>query len=218
MRTNAELDIEPLVKAKKELGLDVSIFIPHRGSLVDPSAREAFVEGIKKGVENAKRLDCKTINIMTGPELKGVPREVQHKNVVEGLKTLVPILEKAGVTGALEPLNQVNHAGYYLSYSKEAFEIIDEVGSPNIKVLFDCYHQQITEGNLISTITQNIDKIGYLHAAGNPGRNEINIGEINYPEIFKAVKATNYDGYFGLEYRPTKDVGESLREARKLCI
>ncbi|MFT6620803.1 MAG: hydroxypyruvate isomerase, partial [Limisphaerales bacterium] len=84
----------------------------------------------------------------------------------------------------------------------EAFDIVDQVGSPNVKVVFDIYHQQISEGHLIRNIVSNIDKIGHFHAAGNPGRNELQRGEINYAEVFAAIRATEFDGYVGLEYWP----------------
>ena len=124
------------------------------------------------------------------------------------------MLEAAGVTLVIEPLNElVNHAGYYLVRSDEAFEIIDEVGSDHVKVVFDIYHQQISEGHLIHNITTNIDKIAHFHAAGNPGRHELSHGEINYPKIFDAIRQTNYAGYIGLEYWPLLDPVVGLKEA-----
>jgi hydroxypyruvate isomerase len=108
----------------------------------------------------------------------------------------------------------VDHAGYFLIRSDEAFGIVDEVASPNVKVIFDIYHQQISEGHLIKNIVANIDKIGHFHAAGNPGRNELQKGEINYPEIFKAISETSFEGYVGLEYWPLeKDPVVALKEA-----
>lgn len=103
----------------------------------------------------------------------------------------------------IEPLNTlVDHKGYYLDRSKEGFQIVNEVDSPFVKVLYDIYHMQIMEGNIISTINQNIDKIGYFHAAGVPGRHELYIGELFYFNIFKAIKSTDFKGYVALEYFP----------------
>jgi len=87
-----------------------------------------------------------------------------------------------------------------LSSSWDAFGLVGEIGSPNVKILFDIYHQQITEGNLISNITEHIDRIGHFHAAGNPGRTEITKGEICYRNVFTAIKEAGYEGYIGLEY------------------
>ena len=122
------------------------------------------------------------------------------------------MLETAGRTLVIEPLNElVDHAGYYLIRSDEAFEIVEEVGSSNVKVVFDIYHQQISEGHLIRNIIQNIDKIGHFHAAGNPGRNELTRGEIHYPQVFEAIQSTNYEGYVGLEYWPVEPALEGLK-------
>ncbi len=110
--------------------------------------------------------------------------------LVDGLRQAAPLLEAANLTLVIEPLNdRIDHPGYYLVRSDEAFEIIDQVGSPSVKVVFDIYHQQISEGQLIANITSNIDKIGHFHAAGNPGRHELTRGELHYPSIFAAIQA-----------------------------
>lgn len=123
------------------------------------------------------------------------------------------MLEGSGVTLVIEPLNElIDHAGYYLIRSDEAFQIIDEVGSPAVKVVFDIYHQQISEGQLIANITANTSKIAHFHAAGNPGRHELTRGELNYPSIFAAIHETDFDGFVGLEYWPVDDPVSGLRE------
>ena len=117
----------------------------------------------------------------------------------------------------IEPLNEkVDHAGYYLVRSDEAFAIIDEVASENVKVVFDIYHQQISECDLITNIGDNIEKIGHFHAAGNPGRNELSSGEINYPEVFSMIQQANFHGYVGLEYWPKREPVEGLKEVAAL--
>lgn len=116
----------------------------------------------------------------------------------------------------IEPLNLlVDHPGYHLSTSEDSFDVIERVGNPYVKILFDIYHQQITEGNLIQNITENIRQIGHFHAAGNPGRNEITKGEINYRYVFQSIKELGYTGYIGLEYMVPGDPDDGLQEARK---
>ncbi|MGM0874763.1 MAG: TIM barrel protein [Bacillota bacterium] len=130
-------------------------------------------------------------------------REEQHRSIVEGLKACVPFLNESGIMLVIEPLNTlVDHKGYYLDSSKEGFQIVNEVDSPFVKVLYDIYHMQIMEGNIISTINKNINNIGYFHVAGVPGRHEPYIGELFYLNIFKAIKATGFKGYIALEYFP----------------
>ena len=134
-----------------------------------------------------------------------------------GLKAAAPILEEYDVTIMIEPLNTyVNHPGYYLWSSVEAFEIIREVDHPNVKVIYDIYHQQVMEGNIIPSITKNLDCIAHLHAAGHPGRNEMQYGENDYHNIIKAVDAAGYTGALGLEYRPLLDPIESLKSVKEI--
>lgn len=196
-------DLEALLSEVQRNRLSVSACCTKFISLVDPSARGAYLEGLQESIEAASRIGTPTLISQVGDFLPGVPREEQHQSLVDGLREAAPLLEAAGVTLVIEPLNElVDHAGYYLVRSEEAFEIVEKVGSPNVKVVFDIYHQQISEGNLIQNITGNIDKIGHFHAAGNPGRHELQRGEIHYPEVFRAIRQTEYSGYVGLEYWP----------------
>lgn len=196
-------DLEALLSEVQRNRLSVSACCTKFISLVDPSARGAYLEGLQESIEAASRIGTSTLISQVGDFLPGVPREEQHQSLVDGLREAAPLLEAASVTLVIEPLNElVDHIGYYLVRSEEAFEIVEEVGSPNVKVVFDIYHQQISEGNLIENITRHIDKIGHFHAAGNPGRHELQRGEIHYPEVFRAIRETEYSGYIGLEYWP----------------
>jgi hydroxypyruvate isomerase len=182
-------------------------------SLVDERVRSDYLQGLQESIETAKRLNCPTLISQVGDCVKGVSREAQHDSLVAGLREAAPILEQAGVTLVIEPLNElIDHPGYYLVRSDEAFQIVDEVDSPRVKVVFDIYHQQVSEGHVIANLTANIGKIGHFHAAGNPGRHELNRGELHYPSIFEAIRATDYDGYVGLEYWPLGDPVDGLQE------
>ena len=116
----------------------------------------------------------------------------------------------------IEPLNTyVNHPGYYLWSSLEGFQIVREVGSEFVKVVYDIYHQQVMEGNIIPTVTGNLACIAHLHAAGHPGRNELQYGESDYGVIFAAIDKAGYTGACGLEYSPLLDPVESLKIAKE---
>jgi len=206
-------DIDGIKAAKDKFGLTLATFgADAGGSLVDPSNRGKIADGMKRTAEVAHKLDCKSLIVTTGNEIPDVRRGAQHQSIVDGLKIAAKIMEDEGIILCLEPLNiLVNHKGYYLATSAEGFEIIDEVGSPNVKLLYDIYHQQITEGNLIDTITANIDKIGHFHLADVPGRHEPGTGEINYKNVFKSIAETNYQGFFGTEYWPIGSDDDSLK-------
>lgn len=196
-------DLDALVKAQKENDLEISACCTKFVSLVDYKERSLYLEGLKASIVVAKKLNTRILISQVGDFLDGVSRENQYQSLVDGLKEAASLLEESGITLVIEPLNDlVDHKGYFLVKSEEAFNIIEAVNSPNVKVVFDIYHQQISEGQLIKNIVSNIDKIGHFHAAGNPGRNELQRGEINYPEVFKAIKETGFKGYVGLEYWP----------------
>lgn len=206
-------DLTKLLAARDSQKLAISACCTKFISLVDTATRDDYLQGLEESIAAAKKLNCPTLISQVGDFREGVLRSAQHNCLVEGLKAAAPMLEDAGVTLVIEPLNElVDHAGYYLIRSDEAFQIIDQVGSPRVKVVFDIYHQQISEGHLIHNITSNIDKIGHFHAAGNPGRHELTRGEIHYPSVFEAIRETDYSGYVGLEYWPVDHPAIGLRE------
>ncbi|WP_123041962.1 hydroxypyruvate isomerase family protein [Cohnella candidum] len=194
-------DIGAVKAAQEENGLTLTAMCTKFVSLVDPAERDRYLEGLRESLEAARALGCKLLISQTGQDRVGVPRDEQRASLADGLRACVPLLEEAGVTLAVEPLNTaVDHAGYFLSSSDEAFGIVREVGSPFVKVLFDVYHQQITEGDLIRRIRANRHLIGHFHAAGHPGRGELDAGEIHYENVLGAIRETGYEGYVGLEY------------------
>jgi hydroxypyruvate isomerase len=143
--------------------------------------------------------------------------EEKYENVLAGLKTIAPLAEKAGVTLVLEPLNiYVDHPGYYLHGSALGFDLIRAVDSPNIRLLYDIYHMQVMEGNLITSLTHNLDVIGHIHVADVPGRHQPGTGEINYANVFKALKEAGYEKYIGLEFAPTVASEQAAAEALSL--
>nr|WP_233340982.1 TIM barrel protein [Haloprofundus sp. MHR1] len=119
--------------------------------------------------------------------------------------------EGADVTLVVEPLNTaVDHPGYFLTDTAEGIDIVREVDSPGVKLLYDVYHQQVTEGNVVETITENVDHIGHVHIADVPGRHEPGTGEIRYENVLAAIDDADYDGYVGCEFTPTVDPDEAL--------
>lgn len=183
------------------------------GPLVDPARRDDFLAGLRWAIEAARLLGATTLIATTGQALPGVERARQHASIVEGLRAAAPLLEDAGVGLALEPLNtKVDHAGYYLDSTAEGIQILDEVESPAVKLLYDCYHAQIMEGDLIRTLTSNLAKIGHVHLADNPGRHEPGTGEIAYRSVFAKLDQAGYPGYVGMEFRPLGDPLTTVQE------
>ncbi|MEK3883333.1 TIM barrel protein [Paenibacillus sp. PL2-23] len=205
-------DLEAIRRTKDELGMTLTTLLAKHNNLVDPAQREQYLAGIVETIEVARSLGCSRILTTTGNEMN-VPREVQHRSVVEGLKAAAPLVAEAGMILLLEPLNiKVNHPGYFLYRSDEAFSIIREVNEPAVKLLFDIYHQYITEGEVIPDILEGGGSIGHFHAAGYPGRHELHIGEMDYDAIFAAIRESGYDGYVGLEYFPQANPADGLEQ------
>ena len=173
--------------------------------LVNPRERDGFMKELAASIEAAKKAETKRLIVLTGNELGGMPRSEQMANAVATLRAGAPMLEKSGITVVIEVLNTyVDHAGYFLYHMNDAAELVDRVGSPNVKILLDLYHTQIMEGNLINNIRAHIDRIGHFHIGDVPGRHEPGTGEINYRNVFKAIYelGDRYQGYAALEYDP----------------
>lgn len=166
-------------------------------------------KNVEKSLAFGKEIGCKTFIGLAGDvECKA---DSQKALLIENLKRVADICEKEGVTIVLEALNSIcDHKGYYLDSSYIGFEIVKAVNSPAIKLLFDCYHMQLMEGNLVNNITTNIQSIGHFHSAGVPGRHELHLGETNYPRVIKAAEEAGYTGYFGFEYWPSYDNNQSI--------
>ena len=211
-----QYDLDEACRAMEETGVEILSICTTEFNLTDPAFREKWVDGIRESCIAAKKLGAKMMITQVGKDT-GRPGAEQHASIVAGLRAGAPILEEYGVTVMIEPLNTlVNHKGYYLWSAVEAFEIVREVNSPFVKVIFDIYHQQVMEGNIIPNIVNNLDVIGHLHGAGHPGRNELQYGENNYHVILSAIEKAGYTGAIGLEYRPLLDPVESLAEAKRL--
>ncbi len=205
----------------KKYGL-VATMVPGAGSikkgLNDKSMHAKFMEDFKTNIKAAAEYKWPNVITMAG-DRAGISDAEGMDNCQTILKEAVKIAEDSGVTICMELLNsKVNHPGYMCDKSAWGFELCRRVGSPRFKMLYDIYHMQIMEGDLIATIKKNIQYIGHFHTAGVPGRHELDENqEIYYPPIMKAIVETGYQGYVAHEYSPVRDPFESLVQAVKTC-
>ena len=161
-----------------------------------------------------------SIVTLTGNREEGLPDDVGAKNCVEGYKRVVGHAEKKGVTLVLENLNSRvdRHRGYMGDHVDYCVDIIKRVGSPRLKLLFDIYHAQIMDGDIIRRLRQHKDYLGHVHTAGNPGRHELDDKqEITYRPIMQTLVELGYQGYVGQEFIPRGDALKGFRDAVKLC-
>jgi hydroxypyruvate isomerase len=175
---------------------------------------ERFRESVTKAVE----FGAPSIIVFSGNR-KGMSDEEGLDNCVTGVKRVIRMAEDKGLLVCMELLNsKVNHPDYMCDHTKWGVELVKRVGSPQFKLLYDIYHMQIMEGDVIRTLRENLQYIGHLHTGGNPGRNEIDdTQELNYKAISKAVVDMDFQGYYAHEFIPKRDPLASLGEAVDLC-
>ena len=194
-------------KTLENRGMKMGVFVAHKIywdkpnlSSGDDDYKNEFLNYIKTSVEVAKRVNAKWMTVVPGHLDLRKDMSYQTSNVIETLKIASDILEPHGLVMVLEPLNFRDHPGLFLTESPQAFQICRAVDSPSCKILFDIYHQQIQEGNLIPNIDNTWDEIAYFQIGDNPGRKEPTTGEINYKNVFKFIYEKGYDGILGMEH------------------
>ena len=194
-------------KTMEKRGLDMGVFVAHtihwkEANLAsgDKNKRKEFLDEIKSSVEVAKRINAKWMTVVPGHKDLRLNMSYQTVNVIDSLKYACDILEPHGLVMVLEPLNFINHPGLFLAESPQAYEICKAVNSSSCKILFDIYHQQIQEGNLIPNINNCWEEIAYFQIGDNPGRKEPTTGEINYKNIFQYIYKKGFDGILGMEH------------------
>ncbi|MDF4201653.1 TIM barrel protein [Maribacter sp. SA7] len=203
---------EKMAATMKKRGIEMGVFVAHdihwkTANLAsgDQTKREEFLNDIKNSIEVAKRVNAKWMTVVPGHVDLKLKIGYQTANVIESLKQASALLEPHNITMVLEPLNFRNHPGLFLTDAPQAFEICKAVDSPSCKILFDIYHQQIQEGNLIPNMEASWSEIAYVQIGDNPGRNEPTTGEINYHNVFKWIHAQGFKGILGMEHGNSRD-------------
>jgi hydroxypyruvate isomerase len=202
----------------RSLGIVVDAMAGVWTGIANPQARDKFLADLTKLVPVAEQLECPAIIVLSGDRVEGLSREAHHQSCIESLKRAAEIADKRNLTLLLENIDQEENPKYYLTSVAEGFEIIREVNHPRVKFLYDFYHEQISEGNLIEKLEKNIAQVGLIHVADVPGRHEPGTGEINYATIYRELAQLNYRGYVAMEFEPSGDPVTSLRTAREVAI
>ena len=188
-------------------GMTMGVFVGHKIYWDQPNLtsgnedlRNEFLADIRSSIEVAKRVNAKWMTVVPGYVDLKIQEGYQTAHLIEALRRACDLLEPEGLVMVLEPLNPRDHAGQFLSKIPQAYEICRAVDSPSCKILFDIYHQQITEGNIIPNIDNSWSEIAYFQIGDNPGRNEPTTGELNYQNIFEHIHAKGYQGILGMEH------------------
>jgi hydroxypyruvate isomerase len=222
MRSRSPQEQEQIGKTLADLGMTMGVFVAH-GSIgrltfarKDDSVWDAVLADIRDSLEVSRRVNAKWVTVVPGDEDQDTRARLapgyQTANVIDLLRRCSELCEPSGLVMVLEPLNwYADHGGVFLRYSDQAYAICKAVDSPSCKILFDIYHQQITEGNLIPNIDRCWDEIAYFQAGDNPGRKEPGTGEINYQNVFKHIKGKGFTGVVGMEHGNSQPGAEGER-------
>jgi hydroxypyruvate isomerase len=224
MKARSAAEQERVARAMQRLGMHMGVFVAHQiawneANLAsgDAAKRDAFVQQVRESVDVAKRVNAKWMTVVPGHVDRRLDMGFQTANVVEALKRAAAILEPHELVIVLEPLNtRRDHPGQFLTRTSQAYALCKAVGSPACKILYDVYHQQITEGNIIPNIDAAWDEIAYFQVGDNPGRKEPGTGEVNYRNVFRHIHARGFRGIVGMEHgnsRPGREGERGVIEA-----
>ena len=212
MKSRSKSDQNKISKKMSRLGMDMGVFVAHKIYWREPNLtsgnkelHDEFVQNVKDSIEIAKRVNARWMTVVPGHVDLKKEMAYQTANVVEALRRASKLLEPHGLIMVLEPLNWwTNHAGQFLTEIPQAYEICRAVDSPSCKILFDIYHQQISEGNLLPNMDKSWNEIAYFQIGDNPGRKEPTTGEINYLNVFKHIHSKGFNGILGMEHGNSK--------------
>ena len=215
----SDADFQRANARKRQLKLTFDATAGVWKGIADPHGIDAFVADLNSFVPTAKKLECSDIIVLSGDRVEGTSREQQHHACIESLKRGGRSCgESTGCDFCSRTSIRKRILRYYLTSVAEGFEIVREVNHPRVKFLYDFYHEQISEGNLIKKLTENIKSVGLVHIADVPGRHQPGTGEIGYASIYRKLAELKYSDYVAMEFEAEGDLVDTLRKAREQAI
>jgi hydroxypyruvate isomerase len=209
--------------ARKRLGITFDATAGLRHGVSNPADRDTFLAEWREALTPMETLACPAMIVLTGNLVPGLSRDVQHQSCIDGLKRAATMVEGRQINGKpvrilLECIDPEENPKYFLQSAAEGIEIVRAVNHPQVRFLYDLFHEQIAEGNLIEKLDKHIDVIDLIHVADVPGRHQPGTGEINYESIYRKLAQLNYRGMVAMEFRPTGDAVDALRKAKEMAI
>src|SRR5258708_4038408 len=183
-------------------GLTVTQFAPAWPNFADPAKLPDLVKVTETAIADARTLNCSQFTVTGHSLIEGMSREAQLAGYLAGLMRMAPMLEAAGITALVEPFNRVNHLNHLLNGSQPALPMVRSVNSPKVKLLWDFYHMQLEDGDLIEKFTAGADQVAHVQIGDGPGRHQPGTGEVNHANLLRAVRAAGYRDAIGLEFMP----------------
>jgi hydroxypyruvate isomerase len=219
----SEAEFRDAKAKRKELKLQFDITAGLKHGIANPADREALLADVRNELPFMEESECPAVIIMSGNVVPGMPREQQHQSCIEGLKRAAALVEGKQINGQpvrllLENIDPEENPKYYLTSVAEGFEIVRAVNHPQVRLLYDFFHEQISEGNLIEKLEKNIEYTGLVHIADVPGRHAPGTGEIHYENIYRKLAQLKYDRIVAMEFKPLGDEVTELRTAREQAL
>lgn len=202
-----------------DFGLDVTQFAPAWPNFADPAKHSDLLKVTEQAIADAKVLGCSKFTVTGHSLVEGMSREAQLAGYTTGLMRMAPLLESAGITGLVEPFNRVNHLNHLLNGSQPALPMVRSVNSPRLKLLWDFYHMQLEDGDLIEKFVSGVDQVGHVQIGDVPGRHQPGTGEINHANLLRAVRNAGYHDKIGLEFMPQdQDDAKAVKDMLALGV
>jgi hydroxypyruvate isomerase len=208
-------DFRKAQRKRRELGITFDATAGIHRSLTDPADRDAFIAEVRAMLTIMEKLECNKLIVLSGNKVPTLSHDEQRASCVEGLKRAAEVASARNVELLLENIDPEENPKYFLTSVAEGFDIVREINNPHVTFLYDFFHEQISEGNLIEKLQKNIDVVGLVHVADVPGRHEPGTGEIHYPNIYRKLAELKYNRYCAMEFLPTRDAVASLKAARE---
>jgi hydroxypyruvate isomerase len=208
---------------RKELGVSFDCTAGLKHGVGTPDHRQPLLEELRRALPIMERIECPDMILLAGNRVPGMGRETQHRCCVETLKAAAALVEAKSIRGEpvrllLETIDPEENPQYFLTEIAEALAIVEAVDHPQVRLLYDLYHEQIAAGNLIEKLERSLPHLGLVHIADVPGRHEPGTGEINYQNIFRKLAELNYSGVLAMEFHPSGDPVAQLRAAREMAL
>jgi hydroxypyruvate isomerase len=218
-----EDEFERANRKRKELGITFDCTAGLKHGVSNPEHREPLLAELRQVLPIMEQIDCPSMILLSGNRIPELSREAQHQSSIDTLKAAVALVEGKSINGKpvrllLETIDPEENPRYYLTEIVEALDVVEAVGHPQVQLLYDFYHEQITAGNLIRKLEKSIRHLGLVHIADVPGRHEPGTGEINYQNIFRKLAELNYTGMAAMEFHPSGDPVTQLRVARDMAL
>ena len=210
----SDADTSRIMARMRALGLVFDAMSGVKAGFAVPEQSADFMTQFAAQVDAAKKLECPKIILLSGKRVDGISPGTQRQTAIDNLKRAAELAAKENIQIVIEPIDLLENPAIFLSSVSDGFDVVRAVGTPNVKVLYDIYHEQRSYGNLIEKLERNIDSVGLIHVADAPGRHEPGTGEIDYANIYRKLAELGYNKFIAMEYYPTQDPTESLRASR----